>query len=125
MPTAFDEQFTEEAIPELLGAADDSTDTGQFGEIITYHPTHAGGIPRAIRAMVTRQRPAALEQSLNAVAPNLLIEVENHHTRGIDATTIQEDDKVMIAEIEGQTPREMSIVNILESDGSRLVLEVH
>lgn len=114
--TWFDEQFAEVAIDPLM-------DT--FGEYITYHPTHAGNTgPRAIRAMVTRQTPTGLIG--DALTPNIVIEVENHHTRGIDSTTIDKGgDKVMVAEIENQAPRSMSIVNILENDGSRLVIEVH
>jgi hypothetical protein len=113
--TEFDRMFADQAISVLMD---------EFGEYITYHPTHAGNTgPRAIRAMVDRGPPEDAEN--NVLAPMVVIEVENHHTRGIDSTTL--DTGVDAVELEmwpGQGQRRFQIKKRLpQGDNALLRLE--
>lgn len=125
MPTNFDTEFSE-AMQELLGASDDPSDLGEFAEYITYHPTHAGNTgPRAIRAMVDRGPPDTPGETPDVPTPMVVIEVENHHTRGIDSGLLDTGgDEVELELWPGQGRKRLQIKRrVPQSDNAILRLE--
>lgn len=114
--TSFDEQFAALAIDPLMD---------EFGEYLTYYPTHTGNTgPRSIRAMVDRGPPEGQEVS-EVLAPMVIIEVENHAVRGIDSTTLDTGgDEIELELWPGHGLRRLQIKKPLPAtDNSMLRLE--
>ncbi len=110
--TTFDERFAARGAPRLLS---------EFGETVIYKP--AGGAPRTITAMVTRNPPQEVTEGARTFF--LIVEVYNDATTGIlgkNITTMQ--DKISVADVVGRKPRDKTIQQILDDSGGMVRLQV-
>lgn len=103
-----------------------------FAEDITYIPRQ--GAPRTIRAVVTREVPAALAEAGRVLAPQISISVRNlaqskdedgDGIGGIASSEIDTGgDAVELAERIGAAPRRLQIKSLQTQDDGILMLEV-
>ena len=118
MATAFETRFKNRAAPRLMN---------RHAEPLTYRPSPSGPgdrNPRPISGMVDRGPPAQLGEGV-AESPSFRIEVYDDPVTGIEAKTIDRgNDRIDVPELPNRPARTMTIMNVTNSEGGLLTLEV-